>query len=56
MPDRAPTEDDCWRHGKVGEVHAAISLRPESDTSRDRLRQLVLEIELVVEVAIDLAF
>jgi hypothetical protein len=28
----------------------------ESDTSGDRLRQLVLEIELAVEVAIDLAF
>jgi hypothetical protein len=32
------------RHGKVGEVHAAVGFGPEPDATGDRLRQLMFEI------------
>src|SRR6266849_7896960 len=42
------------RRREIGEIHAAVRLRPKPYAPGNRLRQLMLEIELAVEVALDL--
>jgi hypothetical protein len=40
--------------GVVAEVHMAISLGPQTNAARYRLRQRVFKIALAVEIALDL--
>src|SRR5262249_60798599 len=44
----------CWRHGEVVEVHMAVGLRPQADSSRNRLGQDMLQVKLAVEIGRDL--
>src|SRR5260370_6309431 len=42
------------RHGEVIEVHVAVGLGPQADSSRNRLGQDMLQVELAVEIGRDL--
>src|SRR5215475_4656865 len=44
----------CWRHGEVVEVHVAVGLGPQADSSRNRLGQDMLQVKLAVEISRDL--
>src|SRR5262245_61487432 len=38
------------RHGEVVEVHVAVGLGPQADSSRNRLGQDMLQVKLAVEI------
>src|SRR5262245_57582315 len=42
------------RHGEVVEVHVAVGLGPQADSSRNRLGQDMLQVKLAVEIGRDL--
>src|SRR5262249_62352605 len=42
------------RHGEVVEVHVAVGLRPQADSSRNRLGQDMLQVKFAVEIGRDL--